>query len=56
MPSNKKAKSYTKIQEIKIDIDKDEDGIVDKSVPKIQFKSVFGIGLIYHFGVEEVEE
>ncbi len=34
---------------IKIPIDKNNDGVVEKSGPRVQFKEVFGIGLSYKF-------
>jgi len=36
--------------DVKIDVDTNNDGVVDQSGPRVQFKSVFGIGLIYQFG------
>ena len=36
--------------DIDIEIDKNDDGIVDEIGPRVQFKSVFGVGLSYTFG------
>ncbi len=36
--------------DIDIEIDKNNDGIVDEIGPRVQFKSVFGVGLSYTFG------
>ena len=41
--------------DIKIDIDKNNDGVIDASKQKIQFKSVFGVGFVYQLGVTRVE-
>lgn len=36
--------------DIDIAIDNNDDGIIDENGPRIQFKSVFGVGLTYNFG------
>ncbi len=41
--------------DIKIGIDHDNDGVIDISKQRIQFKSVFGIGLIYQAGKNRSE-
>ena len=41
--------------DIKIGIDKNNDGVIDVSKKKIQFKSVFGIGFVYQLGANRSE-
>ncbi|MCP4459892.1 MAG: DUF3078 domain-containing protein [Cytophagales bacterium] len=41
--------------DVKIGIDSNNDGVVDKSKQKIQFKSVFGIGLTFQLGANRAE-
>lgn len=38
--------------DIKIEIDNDNDGTPDEVGPRVQFKSVFGVGLGYNFGAQ----
>ena len=39
--------------DINIQIDNNDDGIIDEEGPRVQFKSVFGVGLTYNFGAKE---
>ena len=41
--------------DVKIDIDKNNDGVIDNSKQKIQFKSVFGVGFVYQLGASRPE-
>ncbi|MCR9250744.1 MAG: DUF3078 domain-containing protein [bacterium] len=37
-------------KDIDIEVDNNDDGIIDEVGPKVQFKTVFGVGLSYKFG------
>lgn len=39
--------------DINIQIDNNDDGVIDEEGPRIQFKSVFGVGLTYNFGAKQ---
>ena len=38
--------------DIKIEVDNNDDGVIDEVGPRVQFKTVFGVGLSYRFGDE----
>jgi hypothetical protein len=40
--------------DVMIEIDSNNDGIVDKKGPRIQFKEIFGIGFSYKFDKKRV--
>ncbi len=40
-------------EDIDIEVDNNDDGIVDEVGPRVQFKTVFGVGLSYNFGANQ---